>query len=205
MPAPGPDLRAALAARLPAGIGIGVCAVGDALPDPREAAGIAAAHPRRRATFAAGRAAARQALGQDAALPMGPDRLPVWPPGWRGSISHTDRLAACIARRGDAALALDIEATGRVRHDLWPTLFARAEAAAPGFDATIAFAGKEALFKLLHPLAQVWFGFHAALATVGAGEVTLRLLQPVGPFAQGFAVTGPAVQGDGHTAVALWL
>ena len=70
--------------------------------------------PKRKREFRAGRAAARAALEACGLSPQpilrDKARRPIWPPGFVGSISHTDHLAAAIA--GDqsafAGLGLDI-------------------------------------------------------------------------------------------------
>jgi 4'-phosphopantetheinyl transferase EntD len=207
MPAPGGDLAAGLAPRLPPGIRIGWHAVGALLPDPRDGAHLGAAVPRRQMTFAAGRAAARMALGRDVPLPAGADRRPVWPEGTAGSITHTDVLALALTAEARAfrSLAIDAEIAGRVQPHLCETLFHPEDMAGPTFDATAAFAAKEALFKLLNPLTGVWFGFHAARVAITDGEVLLTLAEPVGPFPAGWQVTGPLVAAEGHVAAALWL
>src|SRR5690606_13013148 len=74
------------------GLAFALRQVGDEAELPLLPAEIAAARPRRRAEYAAGRIAARAALrrltGQAALIGMGPDRLPLWPKGTIGSISH---------------------------------------------------------------------------------------------------------------------
>lgn len=70
--------------------------------------------------FASGRAYAKQALAMlgvdNVELPVGPDRLPVWPDGLLGSITHAridghrSYVAAAVAKvRSVAALGIDLE------------------------------------------------------------------------------------------------
>src|ERR1700730_18709662 len=65
---------------------------------PAEAEDVARAVPKRIAEFAAGRACARAALAEfgvrEFALRAAPDRQPLWPEGFIGSIAHTAGLRA---------------------------------------------------------------------------------------------------------------
>src|SRR5690242_5958922 len=80
-----------------------------------EAAAVAGAVAARRAEFAAGRSAARRALAElgigPVALPVGERRMPVWPTGIVGSITHCVGLAAAAVAWADdlAALGIDVE------------------------------------------------------------------------------------------------
>ena len=83
--------------------------------------------PVRLREFTAGRTAARAALrqlaGRDLAIPRRPDRAPLWPDGFCGSISHSrTHAAAAVARIGQqiATLGIDLEEDDRVTPDLWP-------------------------------------------------------------------------------------
>ena len=82
---------------------------------PEERAGLGRAVEKRRREFAAGRACARRALARleiaDAVLPIGPDRLPAWPAGIVGSITHcAGYCGVAVARRGSIlCLGLDAE------------------------------------------------------------------------------------------------
>ena len=80
---------------------------------PDEDAAVARAVPKRRFEFRAGRACARQALldldGPPAAIGRGPAGEPIWPPGFTGSIAHTERLAAAVVARAAAVLAIGLD------------------------------------------------------------------------------------------------
>lgn len=72
--------------------------------------------PRRQATFASGRKAARDALRKaghrgDPIPGIAEDGLPDWPAGWLGSISHSDEIAAALVAPigGVRLLGLDVE------------------------------------------------------------------------------------------------
>lgn len=130
--------------------------------------------------FRAGRACARhaiRALGlEPPAIPVGPDRAPVWPAGVVGSITHSaDFAAAVVARRDDVAgVGIDAERRDAVRPELLARICTPAELRwleeVPGdgeLDAdasrALVFSAKECLYKALHPaLAGAALGFHDA-------------------------------------------
>ena len=155
-----------------------------ALTDPRapeqglfqeETAAIAQAVPKRRREFAAGRRAARAAmakLGKPAqAVPMGPDRAPVWPHGIMGSIAHCDTvcMAALIDVTGGAqSVGLDVEPAVPLRPDLEHMICTETERAwldtmpqeDRGLRAKQIFCAKEATYKALYPITGKVIGFH---------------------------------------------
>jgi len=130
---------------------------------PEEEALLAHAVPRRCDEFRTGRALARRALAglgrAPCAIPPDADRVPQWPPGTLGSISHAAGL--CIVEIGSAdrfcGIGLDLEATDAVDPDLattiarpdeWRSLQRRLPPAAA---ATLCFSAKEAVYKALFP------------------------------------------------------
>ena len=141
---------------------------------PAEAEDVARAVPKRIAEFAAGRACARAALAElgvnEFALRAAPDRQPLWPAGFIGTITHTAGFcAAAVAPRASMlAIGLDTEIVGAPTQDIWPTI-ARSEELAwvrtlpPGEQpaaVTLLFAVKEALYKCQYPLVGEWLDFH---------------------------------------------
>jgi len=155
-----------------------------ALPDPEEEVILATARPHRRREFLAGRTAARQALAAMGAPPgpilARPDRAPIWPSGWVGSITHTrTHAAAAVARERDfAALGVDIEAVDRFDPPLARHILTLDEQAAmlalppEGRQGRLAavFCAKEAFYKAQHPLTGRWLGFrHVEVLLEGAG------------------------------------
>lgn len=82
---------------------------------PSEAAVVRRAISKRKREFTAGRVCAREALRRlgihDYPLLSAPDRLPAWPPGIVGSISHCrDYCGVVVAREGTVlGLGVDIE------------------------------------------------------------------------------------------------
>jgi 4'-phosphopantetheinyl transferase EntD len=149
----------------------------------------------RRAMFALGRAAAREALGEldgaeSVAIPRGSGGEPVWPDGIVGSISHTQAVAvAIVARRSDyAGLGVDIEDLARGPSPRAARLICRpgemdwVEPEAGTQRLALLFSAKEAVFKALYPIEGVWLGFADAELTWRAdgGGFDARVLKSVG-------------------------
>jgi 4'-phosphopantetheinyl transferase EntD len=148
---------------------------------------------RRRAYFALGRAAARDALldlgTPPAAIGRGPGGEPLWPDGIVGAITHSGELAIAMVgwRRDYSGLGLDLE-------QLSPGLSARASrlvctptelawvASGPHIWRTMLFSAKEAVFKALFPIERVWLGFSDAELTWRAERCGFdaRLLKSAG-------------------------
>lgn len=175
------------------------------LPSPEDAA-LTNAVPKRKREFSAGRTAARAALLklgiESQAIPVGPNRNPVWPADIVGSITHTAGFAvAAVARRNlIAGLGIDLEIADAANSGLWQEILTEIEinrvSALPGdrqkCAATTIFCAKESFYKLQHPLTGCWLDFHDAEVefTPEAGsfqltctetQVTARLRQSVFP------------------------
>ncbi len=160
---------------------------------PEEAHYVATARPKRKQEFAAGRWCARAALSRlgvhDFPLRASPDRQPLWPEGYRGSITHTAGLCMAAVASGARilALGLDSEVVGAPTPDLWQTI-GRAEelawidslpAAERPAAVTLLFSAKESLYKCQYPLTGEWLDFHDLLLEAPdwgapAGPFTLR-------------------------------
>jgi 4'-phosphopantetheinyl transferase EntD len=139
-----------------------------------EALSIAKAVPRRRLEFAMGRHCARRAMAAlghaTASIPRGQDRVPIWPDGLVGNITHTDHwVAAAVARRdhGFVAVGIDLEPAAALPPDLWASLYAPGEQArltavrglTPGLVARLTFCMKEAAFKCQYALSHAMLEF----------------------------------------------
>jgi 4'-phosphopantetheinyl transferase EntD len=135
---------------------------------PEEAALVANAVEKRRLEFATGRDCARKALaklgGPRCSILAAPDRSPIWPPGFAGSISHTDGACGAVAVQSSErkGIGLDIENTTPLSDEVRPLVCSDADRAhfstlpklnMAGWD-KIAFCGKEAFHKCQHPLTQ---------------------------------------------------
>jgi 4'-phosphopantetheinyl transferase EntD len=142
-----------------------------------EESAIANARPERRAEFAAGRSCARAALARLGAPPgpivVGPDRAPVWPKDYVGSISHTVGFCCAVAaRRSEAAsVGLDVELAGDLSEGAASRVLRAEELQAlealPGHSllawAKAAFSAKEAFYKCYYPLAKTRLEFEDVL------------------------------------------
>ena len=115
---------------------------------------------------------------------MGADRVPRWPAGATGSITHTDGFCAAVVARSARirALGLDAERENSVKPDLWRRICTAAELAglreqdehtALGA-ATLLFSAKEAFYKCQHALTGQWLGFSDISITIESHRFTVR-------------------------------
>jgi 4'-phosphopantetheinyl transferase EntD len=126
---------------------------------PGEETFVTKAVDKRRREFVAGRTAARLALdkagGNPSPILSGEHREPLWPIGFRGSITHSDAIsfAACVRTETGLYIGIDTEIAGRLKRDLWRMVFGAAEQAAflaapaPDLFAAAAFSAKESFEK----------------------------------------------------------
>src|ERR1051326_944800 len=195
---------------LPRPVGIGIrpadgleASVPPLYPIEAEALGPRAVE-KRRVLFALGRAAARDGLGalgmQNAAIPRTNSGAPVWPDGFVGSISHSDEAAiAVVGRRHDyLGLGVDLEERGRglsaraARLVCRPSEMAWVDVESGTERLLRLFSAKEAIFKALFPIEEVWLGFADAELSWHAeagGFFEARVLKSVGDgFSEGFSL-----------------
>jgi 4'-phosphopantetheinyl transferase EntD len=144
-----------------------------ALLEPEEAQSVARAVPKRVAEFAAGRLCARSALARfgiaSVAVRAAPDRQPLWPAGFVGSITHTQGFCAAVIGQQArfVGLGLDTENACAVSANLWPSICIAQELAwieSLAADqrtraATLVFAAKEAFYKCQYPASGEWLSF----------------------------------------------
>lgn len=214
MPEPG----AALGAALPPGVALGAADPLVLHPLwPGETPG--ACVPARLREFSAGRAAARAAMARlnvaAAAIPAGPDRAPVWPPGLVGSISHcAGACLAVLARDQDfRSLGLDLEPLHPIEADLWPSLLTPGELerlracpqARRGLAVLRHFVAKEAAFKAQYRLSGALIGFDALEIAFADLGFTARFAQDVPPFSAGTCLPGRLVATASHLAAFVWM
>ena len=194
-------IETALATLFPTGVAVAACAVATADPGalwPQERDAIAGAVPHRLAEFTAGRQAARQALaalGHPAvAVPMGPDRAPLWPAGIAGSIAHAAGIAAAAVRSGPP-LGVDVEEDAPLSPDLWPVILSPKEQRTlppgdTGRQVRQVFAAKEAIFKAQDPTTRAMFGFDAVDVALANGGFSATFRGNVGAFGLGQTIHG---------------
>lgn len=143
--------------------------------------------PKRRGEFLAGRLCARRALARlgaaPAAIAIGRDREPLWPPGVVASITHAGDRALCLAVPAADALGLgvDIERpldAARAAEIRGVVVDAAEQAridagfADPAAGLAATFSAKESLYKALFPQVRRLFGFEA-MRLVGVGPQRL--------------------------------
>ncbi|AWB34174.1 4'-phosphopantetheinyl transferase family protein [Orrella marina] len=148
---------------------------------------------KRRTEFLAGRLCAFHSLsemGVDAEFPLPvQDRLPIWPPGILGSISHCASVAVAMAAPAtrfhavgiDVEMLIDAEIAQDIRHSvgrdrelecLERNIPCRARSL------TLLFSAKEALYKALYPFSRQYKDFHAAeIVSCQANALVLRLTE----------------------------
>jgi 4'-phosphopantetheinyl transferase EntD len=92
---------------------------------PEEETAVAGAILKRKREFAAGRAAAREAMrrliGIEAPISVNPDRSPRWPAGIVGSISHAGDTCLAVAGSQESwlSIGIDVEPNLGIEESLW--------------------------------------------------------------------------------------
>jgi len=163
-------------------------AAGEALP-----ASLRTAVGKRQREFLAGRYCAASALAAAGFLsPSGgvplaidPDRVPCWPPGWCGSISHSAAAAIAVAAPVHAWRALGVDLEVQLDSHSVDDIEARIGSCAE-WDllatlercrrVSLLFCAKEALYKALFPLVRRFQDFTAARLVACDAETLLLQL-----------------------------
>jgi 4'-phosphopantetheinyl transferase EntD len=183
----------------------------------------------RRQQFAAGRRLAREAwqrLGQPpSALLNDSQRVPLWPPGIIGSITHTQIwCAAAVAKTRDvSALGTDVELATPLEQNLWDRVCRPEERAflrglepdAAGLLGKAIFSAKESIYKALYPRVRVFLDFQGMrieleprIGIEGSGSWTWHatLMVAWGPWAPGHAFAPGALEvgADVITSAVVW-
>jgi 4'-phosphopantetheinyl transferase EntD len=149
---------------------------------PQEAEQVERAVESRQKQYTAGRILARRAWGEIGVgpLPLLNDerRVPIWPEGLVGSITHTRGwCAAAVARAADVTgLGVDVEAASPLEHGLWERVcrpeeraFLDAQPAAErGLLAKVVFSAKESIYKALYPRIRTFLDFQGMSVQLAA-------------------------------------
>lgn len=173
---------------------------------PEEQDFVRHASPKRRSEFQRGRACARHALSllgvPPGPIPAGPDRAPVWPEGFVGSITHCSGLvAAAVAPvRKIYALGLDAEPAHPLPSETRPLILHPSEMSSATDDLleTVIFSAKETVHKALFPLSCVWMDFLDVI--IGLDPTCMRFTAKVAPSARATAVGLAELQGTFRVA-----
>ena len=148
---------------------------------------------KRRREFTAGRVCARAALEKlgvrDFPLRAAPDRMPLWPPGIVGSLSHCgDRCGVAVDREGAiVGLGLDVERARPLEDRVVALVCSETERVRiaslsdlpAGLAAMAVFCAKESAYKCHYPLARTFLDFHDVEITLepGSGTFTATILK----------------------------
>lgn len=137
--------------------------------------GDSISHPIRREEFLKGRLLAHLLEPHLPPLLRSKSGAPQWPASYTGSITHKQGLVmACVQKTNSIeSLGIDIEDISLLSAKLIPQIcsdweqkhFFTSSSKASGIDLkrlAIIFSVKESLFKCLHPLTGIWFGFKDA-------------------------------------------
>lgn len=179
---------------LPANVRVAVAPVGDhedALL-PAERAIVASAVAKRRREFSTGRLLARRLLAEfdhhGFALLRAEDRVPEWPDGLVGSISHADELcAAAVGRSSEfAGIGVDIEPDEAVDPEIERVVCRDPERAwvreggdeELGRRVRVVFSVKEAVYKAFYPRTREFWSFQDVLVEIDLDAGRYRATLP---------------------------
>jgi 4'-phosphopantetheinyl transferase EntD len=202
------SLEAAARSLLPAEVAVAAAGLATSPPSPFPVEILANAVPKRQREFAVGRHAARAALAQLGVaampLPMGPDRVPLWPQGIHGSITHSASLCLAAACRAPRLIGIDLEPATPLDPELWETILLPEEIAAlAGLQnasslAKLIFSAKEASFKAQYAASKTLFGFEMIRVTLGHNSFTAAFTNSVPGFERGSQLQGRFTTVAGH-------
>lgn len=153
---------------------------------PEEAQGLVKAVPKRCNEFIVGRRCARTALAQMGIEPkaMPPDerRVPQWPVGTVGSISHSIGLCCAVASRSNtvACLGVDLETTTRISSGVIERVLHPLEVDFVSDDkgyGSLIFSAKEAFFKAQYPFWEAWPNFEDLAFQVDTSTNRLNVIE----------------------------
>lgn len=157
---------------------------------PAELQCVSRAVEKRRGEFATGRLCARAALAvlgcESVPLLIGPDRMPVWPAGVVGSITHTEGYCVAVAAPATryAAIGVDAERVVAMDPSVWTAVLRPEELAGlKDLDeirqlqtTTVIFSAKEAFYKCQYPLTRRWVGFDEVVVKIAARSFQVSMV-----------------------------
>lgn len=189
---------------------------------PAEHAAIRNAVASRQAEFRAGRQCARMAMGKlglaAVAIPAGAGRVPFWPSGIVGSISHDSTYSiAAVARRsqGYRGIGIDIETAGELDEDLVDIVCTPLERASmrslpperARSHAKTIFSIKESVFKCQFPCTGVWLEFADLEVAIAPDRRSFEasFLRDAGALRHGGFIRGRLRETPDFVVSAAWL
>ena len=170
---------------------------------------IARAVPKRRREFSAGRKLAQDLLSElgAASSPLLPDsdRCPIWPSGFRGSISHCAELCAVVVSADEnvRSVGLDVEPATPldarlVERICRPGELAGLEPDQKGERAKLLFSIKEAVYKCQFPISRTFLGFHDVEIELEEGLFRAVIHENQASLSAGREVSGRYARRAGH-------
>lgn len=159
---------------------------------------IAESVEKRKHEFRTGRSLAREALEKlgiaPCAIPVGPNREPIWPAMVTGSISHCSSLGvvALGLRTVYKSIGVDIELNRPLPQNIPEMIFANQERDSKQGDTniqnhdTLTFSAKETVFKCLFPVVGFYFDFKEVTLSFDAArrrfiaDLPPRITQQIG-------------------------
>jgi 4'-phosphopantetheinyl transferase EntD len=150
---------------------------------PEEAPALAASVLKVRRASGAARIVARQLLAPlgfaQCAVPKAASGAPIWPAGVVGSLSHDPRVAVAAVgmRRDFVALGVDVEPAEPLPSDLLDivaTPLERSRLVDDPYDGRLLFAVKEAVYKAVHPLDQMFLEHHDVQVDLAERRAVVR-------------------------------
>ena len=200
----------------PAGTAVAAGPISSAEPfDATEAAATASAVRARCDEFHTGRRLARSALLQlgcwPTTIPVGESRLPIWPQGFVGTISHSRNL--CVAHVGRASellsLGVDIEPEVPLAQGL-ETLICRPDEDPNEVERfpLLRFVAKEAFYKAYFSATRAFLEFHDVRVELDHARCTFlaSLMTPEKPALAGRrAFQGHFAKTSNHLVAVLWI
>lgn len=160
--------------------------------------------PKRMREFAAGRAAARDALQEikhaPVAIPRAQDRAPVWPAGVVGSITHCHTACLAVVSHIEhwRSIGLDIEDDAPLHREAWPIVLTEAELRSvqklPRWRRArrikLLFSVKEAVYKAQYPVTGEIFDFHTLETHLENNRFLASFTRDVGRYQKGMSIGG---------------
>lgn len=181
---------------------------------PEEVVAVVDAVTSRALEFASGRACARAALARlgfaPCAVPVGPGRLPIFPPGVTGSIAHSGSvcIAAAVPNHLVTSVGVDIEVASDLPEPIARMVCLPKERRMAAIGdlgpswAVLHFSAKEAVYKARQGVAPGWLGFEdVELAFTDGGRSFRAAVARPGHHSR---FLGRSVVCDGVVATLAW-
>lgn len=137
-------------------------------------------------------------------IPKGPVGEPIWPPGFVGSLAHTEHYAAAAISRAEhcAALGIDIEPALPLPGETAELILGDEERAWVEAQTTepaagrVIFCAKECVHKAIHPLTGTWLDFLDVRIECDLAAVRFT----VHPLTEAARAAFSAYRAEGHIA-----